>query len=204
MLNWLPCMNAATLTHATLVTLQECCHNATLTHAEYKHQCCQVLWGRKRWFLTHRDEKPDYSPDETTCVSLPPPFLSPLPPSPPPALPPSLPSSLFAYLSFLLVFSSLALSRAFPPRLPLPLSPFPSPSRTRTRMLLLHLSISLSLMNEHPLSNSLRYSLPPSLSLSLSLARARTHTHTHTHTQPLVAAHALLQSGARGLQGQAV
>eukprot|EP00802_Teleaulax_amphioxeia_P026983 Tamp_28188.p1 GENE.Tamp_28188~~Tamp_28188.p1 ORF type:complete len:121 (+),score=5.67 Tamp_28188:324-686(+) len=70
MLNWLPCMNAATLTHATLVTLQECCHNATLTHAEYKHQCCQVLWGRKRWFLTHRDEKPDYSPDETTLLWL--------------------------------------------------------------------------------------------------------------------------------------
>jgi hypothetical protein len=26
----------------------------------------EVLWGQKRWFLTHRDVKPDFSPDETT------------------------------------------------------------------------------------------------------------------------------------------
>jgi hypothetical protein len=26
----------------------------------------EVLWGRKRWFLTPRNLKPDFSPDETT------------------------------------------------------------------------------------------------------------------------------------------
>ena len=30
----------------------------------------EVLWGRKRWFLTHKDEKPDFSPDETTLMWL--------------------------------------------------------------------------------------------------------------------------------------